>query len=51
MTVANSMHPGGVNVCFADGSVKFVKETVGVDVWRALGTRAGAEVLSANDYQ
>jgi prepilin-type N-terminal cleavage/methylation domain-containing protein/prepilin-type processing-associated H-X9-DG protein len=25
---ANSFHPGGVNVCFADGSVKFVKDTI-----------------------
>jgi prepilin-type processing-associated H-X9-DG protein len=25
---ANSFHPGGINACFADGSVKFIKDTV-----------------------
>src|SRR5262249_16174677 len=28
MTGASSLHPGGVNVLFGDGSVKFVKSTV-----------------------
>jgi prepilin-type N-terminal cleavage/methylation domain-containing protein/prepilin-type processing-associated H-X9-DG protein len=51
MTVATSMHPGGVNVCFADGSVKFIKDSVNLATWRALGTRAGNEVVSASDYQ
>ncbi|MFO0959602.1 MAG: DUF1559 domain-containing protein [Isosphaeraceae bacterium] len=45
MTTANSMHPGGVNVMLADGSVKFVKSSVDVAAWRALGTRNGNEVL------
>jgi prepilin-type N-terminal cleavage/methylation domain-containing protein/prepilin-type processing-associated H-X9-DG protein len=51
MTVATSQHPGGVNVCMADGSVKFVKDSVSRDTWRAIGTRASGEVVSANDYQ
>ncbi len=51
MTVANSEHPGGVNVCMGDGSVKFVKNSVSRQTWYAIGTRAGAEVVSANDYQ
>jgi prepilin-type N-terminal cleavage/methylation domain-containing protein/prepilin-type processing-associated H-X9-DG protein len=25
---ASSLHPGGMNVCFADGSVHFIKETI-----------------------
>ena len=50
MTVANSMHPGGVNVCMADGSVKFVKASVAIAAWRAIGTRNGQEVLSSTDY-
>ena len=45
-----SNHPGGVNVCFADGSVKFVKDTVSLPTWWALGTRAGGEVISADGY-
>jgi prepilin-type N-terminal cleavage/methylation domain-containing protein/prepilin-type processing-associated H-X9-DG protein len=48
MTVANSRHPGGVNVGLADGSVRFVKDTVAIESWRALGTRNGGEVISAD---
>jgi prepilin-type N-terminal cleavage/methylation domain-containing protein/prepilin-type processing-associated H-X9-DG protein len=47
---ALSRHPGGVNVCMADGSVRFVKSTIGVQVWWALGTRAGGEVISADQF-
>jgi prepilin-type N-terminal cleavage/methylation domain-containing protein/prepilin-type processing-associated H-X9-DG protein len=50
MTVANSNHPGGVNVAMADGSVKFIKDTVNLTAWRALGTRNGGEVVSADQY-
>ncbi|RUL87124.1 DUF1559 domain-containing protein [Tautonia sociabilis] len=50
MTVANSRHPGGVNVGLADGSVRFVKETVALPAWRALGTRNGGEVISADAF-
>jgi len=47
---ANSMHPGGVNVCFTDGSVHFIKSSVGLQTWWGLGTRAGGEVLSSDQY-
>jgi len=40
-----SMHAGGVNVLSADGSVKFISNTVQIDTWRGLGSRAGNEVL------
>ena len=43
---ARSLHPGGVNACMADGSVRFVKDSISASVWRALGTRNGGEVLS-----
>jgi prepilin-type N-terminal cleavage/methylation domain-containing protein/prepilin-type processing-associated H-X9-DG protein len=46
----SSGHSGGVNVCFADGSVKFIKDTVSLPTWWALGTRNGAEVISADAY-
>jgi prepilin-type N-terminal cleavage/methylation domain-containing protein/prepilin-type processing-associated H-X9-DG protein len=46
----SSNHPGGVNICFSDGSVRFVKDTVGLPTWWALGTRNGAEVVSSDSY-
>jgi prepilin-type N-terminal cleavage/methylation domain-containing protein/prepilin-type processing-associated H-X9-DG protein len=45
-----SNHPGGVNIAFADGSVKFVKDSIGLQTWWALGTRAGGEVVSSDSY-
>ena len=47
---ANSLHPGGVNVCFADGSVHFVKSSVSLQAWWGLGTRNGGEVISSDQY-
>jgi prepilin-type N-terminal cleavage/methylation domain-containing protein/prepilin-type processing-associated H-X9-DG protein len=46
----NSNHPGGVNLCFADGSVRFVKDSVSLQAWWGLGTRAGGEAISADSY-
>ncbi|MFH1918370.1 MAG: DUF1559 domain-containing protein [Planctomycetota bacterium] len=43
---ARSRHPGGVNLLLADGSARFVSETIHLDTWRALGSRDGAEVLT-----
>lgn len=45
---ARSYHPGVVNVLMLDGSVKPVAETVELQVWRALATRAGGEATSLN---
>jgi prepilin-type N-terminal cleavage/methylation domain-containing protein/prepilin-type processing-associated H-X9-DG protein len=50
MTVATSQHPGGVNLGLADGSVRFVKDSVNLAAWRAIGTRNGGEVLSADSF-
>ena len=47
---ARSYHPGGVNVGFTDGSVKFIKNTINLAVWYALGTRSGGEIVSADAY-
>jgi prepilin-type N-terminal cleavage/methylation domain-containing protein/prepilin-type processing-associated H-X9-DG protein len=46
----SSRHPGGLNVLFGDGSVEFVKDSVNLLIWRALGTRAGGEVVSADSF-
>jgi len=47
---ASSHHPGGVNVLFMDGTVRFVKSTVNGVTWAALGTVAGGEVVSADQF-
>jgi prepilin-type N-terminal cleavage/methylation domain-containing protein/prepilin-type processing-associated H-X9-DG protein len=47
---ASSMHPGGINLGFVDGSVRFVKDTVSQMAWWALATKAGGEVISADSY-
>jgi prepilin-type processing-associated H-X9-DG protein len=45
-----SMHPGGANFVMVDGSVKFVRDTVNLNTYRALGTRAGGEVIALEAY-
>jgi prepilin-type processing-associated H-X9-DG protein len=50
MITATSNHPGGVNLCMADGSVKFIKDSISPQVWWALGTKNLGEVLSSDSY-
>jgi len=47
---SRSYHPGGVQMLKADGSVSFVMETIRGEVWRALGTVSGGEILSSDSY-
>jgi prepilin-type processing-associated H-X9-DG protein len=47
---ARSKHPGGVNALCADGSVRFVKNSINDVTWRALGTCAGGEIISSDSY-
>ncbi len=42
---ARSFHPGGVAVSMCDGSVQFVNQTISLEVWHALGSPAGGEVI------
>ncbi len=46
----SSNHPGGVNVTFCDGSVKFIKDSISPQIWWALGSRNLGEVVSADSY-
>ncbi|MEW4566915.1 DUF1559 domain-containing protein [Tautonia sp. JC769] len=41
-------HPGGAHLGMADGSVRFVKETIDAATFAALMTRAGGEIISAD---
>jgi prepilin-type N-terminal cleavage/methylation domain-containing protein/prepilin-type processing-associated H-X9-DG protein len=45
MSTARSRHPGGVNALMADGSCRFVVESIAQPVWRGLGTRNGSELV------
>ncbi|MBU6173853.1 MAG: DUF1559 domain-containing protein [Planctomycetes bacterium] len=45
VVTSRSYHVGGSNVSMMDGSVRFVANSISQDTWRALGTRAAAELL------
>ena len=45
---ASAYHPGGVNVGFLDGSVRFVKNSVNYPAWLSIATMANGEVISSD---
>jgi prepilin-type N-terminal cleavage/methylation domain-containing protein/prepilin-type processing-associated H-X9-DG protein len=45
-----SLHTGGANFLFADGHLAFLTQTIPMDVYRALSTYAGGEVIDASAY-
>jgi prepilin-type N-terminal cleavage/methylation domain-containing protein/prepilin-type processing-associated H-X9-DG protein len=45
-----SFHPGGANFVFADGSVHFLKNSINIVTYCALGSRDGGEVISSDAY-
>jgi prepilin-type N-terminal cleavage/methylation domain-containing protein/prepilin-type processing-associated H-X9-DG protein len=45
-----SNHPGGVQALMADGHVQFIKNSINLATWQALGSRNGGEVISADAY-
>jgi len=47
---SRSRHPGGVDSLFADGSARFVKNSISLGVWRQLSTTRGGEVISSDSY-
>jgi prepilin-type N-terminal cleavage/methylation domain-containing protein/prepilin-type processing-associated H-X9-DG protein len=46
----SSFHPGGANLLFGDGSVRFLKDSVNPVTMRGLVTLQGGEVLSSDQY-
>jgi prepilin-type N-terminal cleavage/methylation domain-containing protein/prepilin-type processing-associated H-X9-DG protein len=50
-STASSNHPGGVNVAFCDGSVKFLKDSINLQTWWGIGTRRGGEVIGSDAFQ
>jgi prepilin-type N-terminal cleavage/methylation domain-containing protein/prepilin-type processing-associated H-X9-DG protein len=47
---ARSRHAGGVNMLAGDGSVKFIKDSINLAVWRAMGSISAGEVVSSDSY-
>jgi prepilin-type N-terminal cleavage/methylation domain-containing protein/prepilin-type processing-associated H-X9-DG protein len=47
---ASSNHPGGCNVAFCDGSVKFIKSSIAMNTWWALGTKDNGDIVSSDSY-
>jgi prepilin-type N-terminal cleavage/methylation domain-containing protein/prepilin-type processing-associated H-X9-DG protein len=43
-----SFHEGGANFCFADGSVRFLAETISLGTLAAMTTRSGGEIVGDN---
>jgi prepilin-type N-terminal cleavage/methylation domain-containing protein/prepilin-type processing-associated H-X9-DG protein len=48
--IATSNHSGGVNVMMADGSVRFIKNSIAMMTWWALGTKGDGEVIGSDSY-
>jgi len=46
LSTARSMHPGGVNLLLADGSIRLIANNVDLGLWRALSTRCGGESVA-----
>ena len=47
---ASSLHSGGANFLFADGSVKFIKSSISMQTYWAIGTRGNGEVISSDSF-
>ena len=47
---ARSYHPGGINALMADGSVKFIKDTIAPLTWYSLATASGKEIISSDQF-
>jgi len=45
-----STHPGGLNMVFADGSVKFIKDQINLFVWYEIQTARSGGILSSDSF-
>ncbi len=48
IVMPTSNHKGGVNVAFADGHVRFVTDDVESNIWWAMGSRNGRDLIREN---
>ena len=48
MMPTQSAHAQGVNVGLCDGSVRFVRDSISIATWRAVGSRNGGEVIGSD---
>jgi len=46
LSTARSVHPGGANAGFCDGSVQFISDSIDQKVFEAMATRNGGEVVN-----
>ena len=49
-TWPTAITPAASTSLFCDGSVKFIKSSISLNAWWALGSRAGGEVVSSDAY-
>ena len=47
---ARSIHSGGVNVLLADGSTRFVKDSINLLTWQAIASINAGEVVSSDAF-
>ncbi len=47
---ASSYHPGGANAVFCDGGVRFIRGSMAMRTWWAIGTRGSGDVVSADSF-
>lgn len=45
-----SSHVGGCNFLFMDGTVRFITNDIDMQVYRALGSRNGGEVIDSTKF-
>jgi prepilin-type processing-associated H-X9-DG protein len=47
---ADSKHSGGINTLMGDGSCKFIKDSINMMTWMALGTKGNGEIIDASAF-